>query len=770
MLQNVGFATPFAFRSGVGQKRKDEYMKKVELLAPAGSYESMVAAVHAGADAVYIGGHKFGARAFADNPGDDRLREAIEYVHLHGRRLYLTVNTLMKERELEAELYDYLNPLYQAGLDAVIVQDMGAVVRIREWFPDLPVHASTQMTLTGPYGAALLKKMGATRIVTARELSLEEIRTIHETVDIEIESFIHGALCYCYSGQCLFSSIAGGRSGNRGRCAQPCRMAYQVYEGERRLGGIQDGFVLSPKDLNTIDLLPEIIESGVYSLKIEGRMKKPEYTAGVVQIYRKYLDFYLEHGREGYAVSREDHDTLYQLFNRKGFTEGYYKKHNGKDMITLSKPDFRAGDDSLNQRLRKQFLETELKEKVNGKVRISQHLPAGMMISFSEKADDDASAVTVCVEGEVPGKAMKQPLTRESVEKQMRKTGGSSFEWDDLQIEVEDGLFMPVVQLNELRRNAFSALKEEIQKRYQRKDAGCREQAEEHEREEKETSGERTQGKGSLENRPPELAACVETPDQLKAVMRSSVETVYLDTMAAEAEQYKEIVSRIHDSGKQCLLALPQIFRREAMDYWNRKKKWILEAGFDGYLIRSLEEAGMFTEEKIRGRMVMDHTMYSYNRQADQWLYRMGSVRNTVPVELNGREWRERGCQGEEIIIYGRLPMMVSAQCIRRTAKGCDKKPGILYLKDRKGNLLPVKNHCRYCMNTIYNSNPLSLLDAAEEIRQLHPASCRLNFTVESEKETESVLRLFEDAYRNGKKVKENIPGFTRGHYKRGVE
>ena len=392
MLQNVGFATPFAFRSGVGQKRKDEYMKKVELLAPAGSYESMVAAVHAGADAVYIGGHKFGARAFADNPGDDRLREAIEYVHLHGRRLYLTVNTLMKERELEEELYDYLNPLYQAGLDAVIVQDMGAVVRIREWFPDLPVHASTQMTLTGPYGAALLKKMGATRIVTARELSLEEIRTIHETVDIEIESFIHGALCYCYSGQCLFSSIAGGRSGNRGRCAQPCRMAYQVYEGERRLGGIQDGFVLSPKDLNTIDLLPEIIESGVYSLKIEGRMKKPEYTAGVVQIYRKYLDFYLEHGREGYAVSREDHDTLYQLFNRKGFTEGYYKKHNGKDMITLSKPDFRAGDDSLNQRLRKQFLETELKEKVNGKVRISQHLPARMMISFSEKADDDAEA------------------------------------------------------------------------------------------------------------------------------------------------------------------------------------------------------------------------------------------------------------------------------------------------------------------------------------------------------------------------------------------
>ena len=201
-------------------------------------------------------------------------------------------------------------PYYRAGLDGVIVQDMGVFAYLREHFPGMELHGSTQMTITGEYGAAFLKEQGACRVVPARELSLAEIRRIKEVTGLEIECFIHGAMCYCYSGQCLFSSIAGGRSGNRGRCAQPCRMAYQVYEGERRLGGIQDGFVLSPKDLNTIDLLPEIIESGVYSLKIEGRMKKPEYTAGVVQIYRKYLDFYLEHGREGYAVSREDHDTL----------------------------------------------------------------------------------------------------------------------------------------------------------------------------------------------------------------------------------------------------------------------------------------------------------------------------------------------------------------------------------------------------------------------------------------------------------------------------
>lgn len=768
MLQNMGFATPFAFhRDGKdGEKR----MSKVELLAPAGSYESMTAAVSAGADAVYIGGHKFGARAYADNPGDDRLLEAIDYVHLHGRRLYLTVNTLMKERELEEELYAYLDPLYREGLDAVIVQDMGALVRIRQWFPDLPVHASTQMTLTGPYGASLLKEMGASRIVTARELSLEEIREIHDTVDIEIESFVHGALCYCYSGQCLFSSIAGGRSGNRGRCAQPCRMAYQVYEDNRMLGGIQDGFVLSPKDLNTIDLLPEIIESGVYSLKIEGRMKKPEYTAGVVSIYRKYLDAYLEHGKEGYRVSREDHAALFQLFNRKGFTEGYYKKHNGKDMITLAKPDFRAGDGAQNESLRARFLETELKEKLNGNVRISQYLPAKMTVTCAKDG-----GMSVSVEGEIPGEAQRQPLTRQSVEKQMRKTGGTPFVWDTLEIQVEDGLFLPVVQLNELRRRAFAALTEKIQGQYRRTSACPGEGKSQIPSAKRGQTAARPlregeNGAADRERQSPVLAACVETQDQLEAVLKSAVKIVYVDTLAVEAEHYRETVLRAHRAGKTCLLALPQIFRREAKAYWAQKKAWILEAGFDGYLVRSLEEAGMLRREGVRGEMVMDHMMYSYNRQADQWFYELGSVRNTAPVELNGREWRERGCQGAEVIVYGRLPMMVSAQCIRRTTVGCDKKAGLLHLRDRMGNRLPVKNECRYCMNTIYNGNPLSLLDVADEVRRLRPDVCRLNFTVESRQETEDALRLFEDAYGNGKKVKENIPGFTRGHYKRGVE
>ena len=270
---------------------------QAELLAPAGSYESMTAAVAAGADAVYLGGQLFGARAYAENLDMEQLKRAIDYVHIHGRALYLTVNTLLKEEELEEKLYQYLLPLYREGLDAVIVQDMGVLALVREAFPKLPIHASTQMSLTGVHGARMMKELGVTRIVTARELSLSEIQEIYDKVDIEIESFVHGALCYSYSGQCLFSSIAGGRSGNRGRCAQPCRLPY-LCEGKRQ-------YYLSPKDLCAVGILPEMLRAGVYSFKIEGRMKKPEYTAGVVSIYRRYLDRCLSMGeKETYIVNK----------------------------------------------------------------------------------------------------------------------------------------------------------------------------------------------------------------------------------------------------------------------------------------------------------------------------------------------------------------------------------------------------------------------------------------------------------------------------------
>ena len=308
--------------------------RKLEVLAPAGSFESLKAAVSAGADAVYMGGSKFGARAYAQNPEGESLLDAIDYAHLHGVKLYLTVNTLLKDQELEQELYEYLKPCYEHGLDAVLVQDLGVLCAIRKWFPALPVHASTQMTLCGPGSVELLKEMGVERAVLSRELSLKEIADIYQKTGMELETFVHGALCYCYSGQCLFSSILGGRSGNRGRCAQPCRLAYQAADGQRKtLTGEQT--LLSPKDICALDLIPQIAEAGVYSLKIEGRMKRPEYTAGVVRIYRKYVDQYLQNGAKGYQVAEADRKELLLLFNRDGFSRGYYEQHNGRNMMAL---------------------------------------------------------------------------------------------------------------------------------------------------------------------------------------------------------------------------------------------------------------------------------------------------------------------------------------------------------------------------------------------------------------------------------------------------
>ena len=304
-------------------------MKELELLAPAGSLKTLKAVIHAGADAVYLGGSMFGARAYANNFNEEELLEAIRFGHIHGRKIILAVNTLLKEYEL-GQLYDYLHPYYEAGLDAVIVQDMGVMEFIKTHFPNLPIHTSTQMTITNVEGARLLKEQGVERVVTAREMSLEEIQRIHDEVGVELESFIHGALCYCYSGQCLLSSMIGGRSGNRGQCAQPCRLPYQT-EGKKPAD------LMSLKDLCTIDILPELIDAGIDSFKIEGRMKTPEYVATVTRIYRKYIDLALS--GNPYVIDEKDKKDLLQVFNRGLSSNGHLDKEPNKNLIYPIKPN-----------------------------------------------------------------------------------------------------------------------------------------------------------------------------------------------------------------------------------------------------------------------------------------------------------------------------------------------------------------------------------------------------------------------------------------------
>lgn len=657
--------------------------RQVEVLAPAGSFESMKAAVAAGADAVYMGGSRFGARAYADNPDEKGLLEAMGYVHLHGRRLYMTVNTLFKEDELN-DLENYMRPYCERGLDGVIVQDLGALAFMRRHFPGLELHSSTQMTVTSVYGARMMKELGCSRVVTAREMSLEEIRRIHDEVDIEIESFVHGALCYCYSGQCLMSSLIGGRSGNRGRCAQPCRLPYSVYEPEdisrmngkhsvpeqagqagarsriseqtgKRNQGKKPGasgrpdpsplnksserYVLSLKDLCTLDILPDIIEAGVYSLKIEGRMKSPRYTAGVVSIYRKYVDRYLKQGRDDYRVEPEDRKMLLDLFDRGGFTDGYYARHNGRGMVALrEKPEFREGNQKLFEYLDKTYVEAELKENVGGHVELAEGEPSRLTLECRKEK--------VQVLGQAPQAAEKQPMTREKVLKQLNKTGGSPFCFQTLTAQIEGDLFLPVQALNELRRAGF----EELEKKLTGAALAIGH-----------SSADPTSRPVLIQNiasqsRPvltqtaapqsqPVLTAFLEETAQLSPVLaRGEISVVYLDADGFGPDQWRDIADRCHDRGKQCWLALPQIFRSHAQRYLGDSRHLLCQAGFDGVLIRALEETVWLKdlmEQEMPGLPLpfgMDASVYGWNSRSARVLASVGASMLTMSWELNSRE------------------------------------------------------------------------------------------------------------------------------------
>ena len=748
--------------------------KRAELLAPAGSFASLKAAVAAGADAVYMGGARFGARAYAQNADQDEMIAAIEYAHLHGCRLYMTVNTLFKENEL-GELYEYLLPYYKAGLDGVIVQDLGALSFIREHFPGIELHASTQMTITSVYGAKELKRLGCCRVVPAREVSLEEIRRIYDETGMDIETFVHGALCYCYSGQCLMSSLIGGRSGNRGRCAQPCRLPYRVYEQEKGTAVNKEDqkCVLSIKDLCTLDILPQILEAGVFSLKIEGRMKSPRYTAGVVRIYRKYLDRYLEYGSEGYYVEPEDKKELLDLFDRGGFTSGYYTRHNGRDMIALKeKPEFRETNKELFDFLDREYVETEKKEPVEGYAYLAEGLPSVLTLTCGD--------ISVTVSGQEPQAAKNQPMTREKVIRQLGKTGATAFEFTELEAEVCGALFLPVQALNELRREGFEALTEAIQNQWRRKAPEAGEVQNGADSGEKSSRAAGCAGPvpdESAGKRPMYLTVSAETGDQLSAALAvPEVRRICLDASSFQPERWAEFVQLIHQAGKECYLTLPHIFRTHAIGFFRTYRSCLEQAGFDGLLIRAFEEIQWMREEQISFSASFDASVYAWNHGAVHTLKEEQAAFITAPWELNSRELEPvfEACRREgllaELIVYGRAPMMVSAQCITKTVKGCSKCPSLLWMKDRTGARLPVQNHCAFCYNTILNPLPVSLHGCADSVKRLAPEGLRLCFTIETGEETKAVLNAFAAEFIRGENAEPPFTEFTRGHFRRGVE
>lgn len=787
--------------------------EKVEILSPAGSYESLKAAIAAGADAVYIGGTRFGARAYANNLTEEELLETIDYVHLHGRKIYLTINTLLKEHELSGELYDYLLPYYKQGIDAVIIQDIGVLTYIKEQFPDLPIHASTQMTITNVLGAQFVKSLGAERIVTAREMQLSEIEEIAKNTDIEIESFVHGALCYCYSGQCLYSSLIGGRSGNRGQCAQPCRLPYRI--GRRQ----ETQYVLSLKDICTLENIPELVEAGIHSFKIEGRMKKPEYVALVTAMYRKYVDLYLKYGKKAFRVEEKDREMLMDLYNRGGSHGGYYHTKNGRDMLSLDRPnhagvpalqvlkyhgrnvtvkalvdickgdvielpdgaenftfanDVRKGQTSTFMTHRKQsfslnhvlnrtrnenllnwvkasIIEQKIKEKIKGKLRLSTKNPAKLTLEYKD--------IRIEVTGDTPQEAMNQPVDVERVDKQMRKTGNTPFEFDELQIELDGSVFMPMQSLNELRRTALETLESEILRTYRRE------------------SKERIPHIKVSENLHNRMAmhVYVESLEQWEeALTHDRVERIYLDCNAVEEcwknPELKEIIEKTHQRGKQIYLGMPHIFRRETIRKYEEGYVCVFGALWDGMLIRNYESYAFFREHGYEGNIVTDYNMYQFNRHAKEFWNREKIESTTAPLELNFKELKEVGMENSELVVYGYFPMMISAQCVKKTTEGCKKQKETCYIKDRYNKQFAVKNNCDYCYNIIYNTAPVVLTDQKVEIIELNPKAIRLHFTTENRQAMRKIIELYDEVFHKDVQRTEPDFEFTRGHFKRGIK
>lgn len=744
--------------------------EKVELLAPAGNYQALLGALNAGADAVYLGGDKFGARAYADNFTKEEICKALRHAHFWGKRIYLTVNTLVKEEEF-AQLYDYLLPLYEAGLDGVIIQDLGVWQYIRKTFPDMPLHASTQMTITGEMGAAFLEEIGAQRIVPARELSLTEIRQMKEQTGLELECFIHGAMCYCYSGQCLFSSILGGRSGNRGRCAQPCRLPYKVL-GQHKKAVSEDMYPLSLKDMCTIEYIPQLIEAGIDSFKIEGRMKKPEYAAGVTAIYRKYIDAYYANGAADYHVAKSDMDKLRNLYIRSEIQTGYYERHNGREMITLHKPSYLGSDDALLQEIAGKYLTEEKKMPVTirGIFRVGE--PAVLQI---EGVAIQGNRVKQTSYGEIVQQATGKPMEKEALIKRLSKTGNSNVIVKEADIEMDGAIFMPIGQLNELRRNAVEAFENKIIEAWNI--------VSERKMPLSENIAEKkvivSENKLGTICKTTQLHASVQTFEQLQAIFTQDVDRIYLDSdlYLQKKDQidglFKQMSSESKVQNVQIYLALPYIVRAKDKVYLQKLSQNLSEQ-IQGFLVRNLESASFVKQLSGNYDMVTDVSVYQFNKETALF-WSSYSKEGYLPYELNGREYRRllESVKNRELsmVVYGTIPMMITANCLKKTTNSCihnglsNEMDNRMYLQDRYKTIFPVMCNCKHCYNIIYNSIPFSLHKQREEIKKAGLFAMRMDFVQESGDMVQKIIGYYQQ--RNSDFP---ITEYTTGHYKRGVE
>lgn len=702
--------------------------KDFELLAPAGNLEIFKGVIESGADAVYVGGSMFGARAYANNFTEEELLEAIDFAHLRGVKVYLTVNTLIKNSEL-SKLYDYLLVYYKRGLDAVIVQDIGVVKAIHEYFPSMEIHTSTQMTVTGADGVRFLSQFGVTRVVMAREVSLAEMKRIHEETGMELEAFVHGALCYSYSGQCLFSSILGGRSGNRGRCAQPCRLPYTV-EGKK------DEYILSLKDMCGIKALDKLHDAGVYSLKIEGRMKQLEYACGVVKYYRSYIDSMK-------PVTDADYDRIKALGNRCGFTDRYYFDHNGSDMVTYVKPNFVSNAAEPSPEKRKLSIEGELV------------LREGESGSLTVKRGD----VTYKASIEPVSAALKAPLDKKAAIDRINKTGDTDFEFSHIKAQIGENVFVPNGALNKLRRDAISGLCDKLLKKYYRDDARYTDMSRLTALPEHVVKSDAAHDEAI--NDYTTICSCMTRAQLDTLIGYECFDVFYLDFDMYDRntliQQFADDVKCLTKRNKKVYLMLPTIFRADSSDYFVSIAKELDKVSFEGFVVKNYEELYL-TENLFTGKkVILDHNMYTFNDVSKSAFFEHGVSGDTVPLELNSREIMHRNNIGSQMIVYGYYPLMTTANCVHKNTKGCDKKQKLIYLKDRYNKSFAVCNNCKECYNTIYNSLPTMLTKNISKLKEAGIRSFRYSFTIETPKQIKAVMD-------------DKVAEYTNGHYKRGVE
>lgn len=727
--------------------------KKIELLAPAGTPDAFYGAVAAGADAVYLAGNRYGARAYANNFGQDELIEAIRYAHLFGVKVYLTVNTIFKNKETE-QLADFIRPFYEVGLDGVIVQDLGVLAYMKKHFPDMERHISTQMTVTSVEGARFLVENGASRVVPARELTMEELKAMCEA-GIEVESFIHGSMCYAYSGQCFFSSMIGGRSGNRGRCAQPCRLPY-------RYGKKQDEYCFSLKDMCTLEYLPEILESGIASLKIEGRMKSAAYAAGVTAIYRKYIDLY-EANPEEYRVRKEDLEQLRHLYIRTGIEEGYYRQKRGAGMITLQSPAYSKTDDSLMEAIMKQYCVTK------------KRLPTELFVSVKTGEPVRVTVTTECrgrkfeitQTGAAVQEAQKAPLQQDDVRKRMEKSGDSLFEVRVISAEVDTNAFLPVKALNEIRRSALDELYQLILNETEVEFAGRRIIAEE-------SSFPALMIKTDSLNTGfyEKLKVFVENETQWNAVTENPhVRNIVIPAVFMLRQSCREKVEE--DKKHDYYLRLPVICRKEHFEQTESMfADMIASDRIKGVYVNQVDSMAYMKRHYPDKYLCGDINLYATNNIAIKEILQSVN-RFTVSVELKADELKHLTLEQGELMIYGRYPLMNTANCVFLTHGDCRRGKGeaLTYLKDRKGSSLPVIGYCEeaVCHNTVYNSVPTSLHKNADVIRTMNLGGYQLRFVDEDVHMIKDILALYHDVFVTGTEHTVSFP-FTNGHFKRGIE